>query len=186
MADILSKAQRSALMARVRSCGNRSTEQRMIRLMRAAGITGWRRSYALPGRPDFVFRAARLAVFVDGCFWHGCPKHGTRPKANATFWRKKLARNRDRDREVTRDLRRRGWKVMRIWEHALARKAEAATVGRLHRAMVQDEYKPPFQRLGSQTAALEKCMKAGMERRTHLQWREAMQIHHSRPSASSS
>ena len=70
-------------------------------------------------RPDFVFRAARLAVFVDGCFWHGCPRHGTRPKGNAAFWRRKFAANRARDRRVNRALRRAGWRVLRIWEHTL-------------------------------------------------------------------
>jgi len=135
MADIFSKAQRSALMAKVRSRGNRSTEQRLIRLMRAARITGWRRNFPLPGHPDFVFAAGRVAVFVDGCFWHGCPRHGRQPKANAAFWRKKIARNRERDREVSRDLRRRGWNVLRIWEHALDRRAEAATVAKIRRAL---------------------------------------------------
>jgi DNA mismatch endonuclease (patch repair protein) len=70
-------------------------------------------------RPDFVFRAARLAVFVDGCFWHACPKHATRPKNNRAFWRKKLDTNRIRDRLVNRTLRKLGWKVVRLWEHEL-------------------------------------------------------------------
>jgi len=72
-------------------------------------------------RPDFVFRQARLAVFVDGCFWHGCPKHGTKPKGNAVFWKKKFARNQARDRLVNQTLRRTGWRVLRIWEHDLHR-----------------------------------------------------------------
>ena len=72
-------------------------------------------------RPDFIFRQARLAVFVDGCFWHGCPRHGTKPKSNAAFWRKKISRNQARDRLVTRTLRRAGWRVLRIWEHDLPR-----------------------------------------------------------------
>jgi len=63
----------------------------------------------------------RLALFVDGCFWHGCPKHATKPKNNASFWRKKLAGNKRRDELVTRTLRRAGWKVVRIWECALQR-----------------------------------------------------------------
>ena len=73
MADRLTTAERSALMARCRGSGNRATELRLIALMRAGHITGWRRGSRLPGRPDFVFAARRLAVFVDGCFWHGCP-----------------------------------------------------------------------------------------------------------------
>ena len=72
-------------------------------------------------RPDFVFRQVRLALFVDGCFWHGCPRHATKPANNRAFWKKKLAGNKTRDRVVNRTLRRAGWKVVRIWEHALPR-----------------------------------------------------------------
>lgn len=70
-------------------------------------------------RPDFVFRQERLALFVDGCFRHGCPKHATKPKNNRAFWRKKLAGNKARDALVTRTLRRSGWRVIRIWECTL-------------------------------------------------------------------
>ncbi len=73
-------------------------------------------------RPDFVFLKLRMAVFVDGCFWHGCPQHATKPRSNAAFWRRKLAGNQVRDRLVTRTLRRAGWRVLRIWEHELARR----------------------------------------------------------------
>jgi len=86
-------------------------------------------------RPDFVFPKLRLAVFVDGCFWHGCPRHATQPKGNAAFWRKKFARNIARDRLVTRTLRANGWRVLRLWEHELARKREARLVARLRRAL---------------------------------------------------
>jgi DNA mismatch endonuclease (patch repair protein) len=70
-------------------------------------------------KPDYVFRKARLALFVDGCFWHGCPRHATRPANNRTFWKKKLAGNKTRDQVVNRALRRAGWRVIRIWEHEL-------------------------------------------------------------------
>jgi DNA mismatch endonuclease (patch repair protein) len=86
-------------------------------------------------RPDFVFPKLRLAVFVDGCFWHGCPVHATRPKGNAQFWKKKLERNVARDREVNAALRRAGWRVLRIWEHELARKNGARLLRRLRRAV---------------------------------------------------
>jgi DNA mismatch endonuclease (patch repair protein) len=65
---------------------------------------------------DFVFRQVRLALFVDGCFWHGCPRHATKPTNNHAFWKKKLAGNKTRDRRVNRTLRRSGWRVIRIWE----------------------------------------------------------------------
>ena len=135
MSDVFSKEKRSAVMSRIRSKGNAATELRMMALMREHGIKGWRRNSVLPGRPDFVFPGRRVAVFVDGCFWHGCPKHGTQPKQNAEFWERKLAANRKRDRLVGRELRGRGWRVVRIWEHDLARKREGRTVGRLRRAL---------------------------------------------------
>lgn len=107
----------------------------MMALMREHGIRGWRRNSVLPGRPDFVFPGRKVAVFVDGCFWHGCPEHGTQPKQNAEFWERKLAANRRRDRRVGRELRSRGWQVVRFWEHDLARKREGRTVGRLRRTL---------------------------------------------------
>jgi DNA mismatch endonuclease (patch repair protein) len=68
-------------------------------------------------RPDIVFTRARVAVFLDGCFWHGCPEHGTRPRHNEGYWSEKLSRNAARDRAVTQALRRDGWTVIRRWEH---------------------------------------------------------------------
>jgi DNA mismatch endonuclease (patch repair protein) len=77
-------------------------------------------------RPDFVFRKSRTAIFVDGCFWHGCPRHATKPANNRAFWKKKLAGNKTRDRVVNRMLRRAGWKVVRIWEHELSKQNSEA------------------------------------------------------------
>ncbi|WP_298431912.1 very short patch repair endonuclease [Ottowia sp.] len=70
-------------------------------------------------RPDMVFIAAKLAVFVDGCFWHGCPLHSTKPKNNRDFWDQKLSRNVVRDAEQTQWLESQGWRVLRIWEHEI-------------------------------------------------------------------
>ena len=75
----------------------------------------------MPGKPDFVFSKLKTAVFVDGCFWHGCPRHATKPKTRAAFWAAKLNGNRARDRKVNRLLRAKGWRVIRIWEHELKR-----------------------------------------------------------------
>lgn len=109
-------------MSRIRGAGNRGTELKLVEIMKAQSITGWRRGSKLEGKPDFVFPKLRLTVFVDGCFWHGCPKHATWPKNNAEFWRKKIERNMERDQEVNRILRRKGWRVFRIWEHELTKK----------------------------------------------------------------
>ena len=135
-------------MAAIRSRGNKGTELRMVALLRAHGITGWRRQRRLriaetgnrKGKArrvsvDFVFRRERVAVFVDGCFWHACPRHGTRPSGNRVFWKTKLVRNAERDREVSRALRRAGWTVLRVWEHDLAAKHWPRVVRRLARAL---------------------------------------------------
>lgn len=106
-------------MARVRGRGNISTEQKMVALFRQASIKGWRRHLKLPGTPDFAFPKRRLAIFVDGCFWHGCPRCYTKPKTNRAFWRKKLLDNVARDRAVSTALRQGGWRVLRVWEHEL-------------------------------------------------------------------
>ena len=135
MADVFTKAKRSAVMALIRSRGNKDTELRMIALFRAHGITGWRRNARVFGKPDFVFRAAKVAVFVDGCFWHGCPRHATMPRNNRAFWKAKFARNAARDREVTRTLRKAGWRVLRVWECALTRKRAVGTAARIARAL---------------------------------------------------
>lgn len=73
-------------------------------------------------RADIVFRSAKVAIFVDGCFWHGCPKHGTQAKTNAEFWQNKIKRNQARDAETNQLLKRAGWKVIRVWEHENTKK----------------------------------------------------------------
>jgi DNA mismatch endonuclease (patch repair protein) len=112
---------RAELMSRVRSIGNRTTEERLARLLREARLIGWRRHLPLSGRPDFAWPLMKVAVFVDGCFWHGhnCGKNVT-PKTNAEAWRLKLERNKARDREARRVLEQKGWRVVRIWECQLA------------------------------------------------------------------
>lgn len=121
--DPLSRHERSKRMARVRSTGNRSTEMVVERVLRAEGIRGWRKHPSqIPGRPDFYFGAAKLAFFVDGCFWHACPSCARRtPRYRRQFWSKKLLANRRRDIRVRRNLVRLGFRTMRVWEHELNR-----------------------------------------------------------------
>lgn len=80
------------------------------------------------GKPDIVFLSKKIAVFVDGCFWHGCPLHGVRPKTNVDFWANKIQGNISRDRDVTLDLESQGWIVLRFWEHEI--KADVGEVSR--------------------------------------------------------
>lgn len=117
--DVFTSRKRSDIMSRVRGKGNRSTELAMVSLFRRHRITGWRRHARVFGSPDFVFPKCRLAVFVDGCFWHCCPTHATQPASNRAFWRRKLAQNKARDRLVTRKLKQDGWSVIRVWQHEL-------------------------------------------------------------------
>ena len=135
MADVFSRRKRSKIMSRVRSKGNKATEIALITLLRRLGISGWRRGVRVFGKPDFVFPEHRLAVFVDGCFWHGCPKHGTQPVSNTAFWKAKLARNRSRDRSVARTLKAGGWRVLRIWQHEFSRRNERRLIRRILRAI---------------------------------------------------
>jgi len=93
----------------------------------------YRLHYKIPGRPDLVFVGARIAVFVDGCFWHGCPDHSVQPKSNADFWKKKLATNMERDKQINAKLSGLGWKVIRIWEHEVSSELDAV-VRRIEKA----------------------------------------------------
>jgi DNA mismatch endonuclease (patch repair protein) len=119
MADVFSKRKRSQVMAAIRSKGNKATEMKLGSILRAQRIKGWRRHRPLPGKPDFIFRKQRLAVFVDGCFWHGCRWHCRMPQANRQYWQEKISRNVARDRATTRLLRATGWRVVRFWQHSL-------------------------------------------------------------------
>ena len=156
MTDTFSKLRRSQIMASIRSTGNVSTERSVAAALRKAGITGWRRHAPIvlrsgrkrkerarlsskqfnpiPIRPDFVFRDRKVAVFVDGCFWHGCEKHSRVPKSNIEYWRLKIRRNRLRDSRTRRLLISEGWKVIRVWEHD-AKSGLMRPLARIERAL---------------------------------------------------
>lgn len=110
-------AARSRLMGRVRHSGT-APELALRRALWAAGLHYRLHSkFRLPGSPDIMFPGAKVAVFVDGCFWHGCPLHGTSPKTRSEFWSAKITRNQARDLEVDAKLAAMGWGVVRLWEH---------------------------------------------------------------------
>jgi len=116
MADTFSKEKRSEIMGLVKSKRNKSTELKLITFFRNNHITGWRRTYPLFGKPDFVFPKQRVVLFVDGCFWHGHNCRNTKPEANKGYWTQKIARNQKRDLAVAEHLSVKRWNVIRLWE----------------------------------------------------------------------
>jgi len=130
--DTFSTKKRSWIMAQVKSTGCRSTEKRLIVVLRECKIVGWRRNYPIFGKPDFAFPRKKVAVFVDGCFWHGHPQKCRVPETNREYWLKKISRNMARDKLVTRTLKENGWKIVRIWEDAVTK---PSTVTRLRKAI---------------------------------------------------
>lgn len=123
--DVLSPEQRSRCMSRIRGTDTKPE----LKLRKALWHRGWRyrlHCKELPGRPDIVFVSQGVAVFVDGCFFHGCPKHYSPPESNAEFWSRKIEANKRRDAEVSAELEADGWHVLRIWEHEIDEDVEDA------------------------------------------------------------
>ncbi|MHB8779135.1 MAG: very short patch repair endonuclease [Anaerolineales bacterium] len=118
MTDVFSKKKRSEIMSVIRSKGNRTTEWRIRSRLISARLFGWKvNDSGVFGKPDFVFRKEKIAIFVDGCFWHGCKRCRNIPSTNRKFWLTKIEKNQARDRLVNRTLKRDGWHVIRFWEH---------------------------------------------------------------------
>ena len=118
--DKVSREVRSRTMSSIRSRGNRSTELKFRMALVRLGLSGWlMHPKEIEGCPDFFFPEHRLAIFVDGCFWHGCPLCYRRPSSRQEYWDNKLTRNVKRDRQIDELLSARGYKVVRVWEHQL-------------------------------------------------------------------
>lgn len=132
MADVFDKSTRSIIMSKVQSKGNKSTEMRLITIFEEHGIKGWRRNYPVKGHPDFVFLKKKIAIFVDGCFWHGHDCRNTRPEHNKDFWATKRERNLAHDEMITDKFVKRGWIVIRIWECELKKKNMCQLVEKLN------------------------------------------------------
>ena len=122
MSDVFSKVNRSQVMKAVKSKNTKTTEMKMIQIYKEQGIKGWRRTYPLIGKPDFVFPRKRIIVFVDGCFWHGHDCRNVTPSANADFWNAKRLYNKEHDFLITETLQQKNWTVIRIWECELKKK----------------------------------------------------------------
>lgn len=120
MTDTVSKRTRSKIMGAIKSSGNRSTEARFRFGLVGHGISGWKITpknfqYA----PDFVFENQKTAIFIDGCFWHGCPTCKRKPSSNKAYWNNKIKGNLDRDKKATLWFKKQGYAVLRFWEHEL-------------------------------------------------------------------
>jgi DNA mismatch endonuclease (patch repair protein) len=143
MADVKTPAQRSFNMARIRR-SNTKPELLLGEYLRAAGLR-YKAQARLPGRPDVVFTKARVAIFVDGCFWHGCQRHLKWPKSNAHFWRKKILSNVARDKSVRATLRKEGWRVVRLWEHELRTKPKRC-LARIQKVLAERKSRKPSEK----------------------------------------
>lgn len=122
MSDIFDKNKRSKIMSVIKSSKNVSTELKLISIFREYQIKGWLRKYKIKGKPDFVFKSKKIAIFVDGCFWHGHNCRNTKPKDNSDYWLLKIEKNQLRDIRITNYLINKHWKVIRIWECELQNK----------------------------------------------------------------
>jgi len=131
--DRYDRPTRSRVMAQIRK-SHTKLEDVLVAILNSVGLTEYARyPKGLPGSPDFVFQRERVAIFLDSCFWHGCPKHLRMPTSNLTYWSNKIAGNRERDRRQTRELKDQGWRVLRLWEHELRR--PNAVTRKIHRTL---------------------------------------------------
>lgn len=127
---------RSRIMSSIRGKSNKSTEAVLRSKIVRAGISGWTMHPPnVPGKPDFYFYRQNIAIFVDGCFWHGCGRCGHIPKTRTAFWSAKILRNRQRDRRTRSTLRRRGIRVISFWEHQLLRTSGDSILTKLMNAL---------------------------------------------------
>lgn len=131
MADVHTKKQRSYNMSKIK-CRDTKPEILLRKVLYAEGARGYRVNYRLNGKPDIVFPKQKIAVFVDGCFWHKCPACFQKPATNKKFWQDKINSNVKRDREINSALKKSGWKVMRFWEHDIRKKAKKCSAKILH------------------------------------------------------
>ena len=138
MTDVYSTSARTEIMKKVRSNNNKSTELKLIKLFKDNHITGWKRHYNVKGHPDFVFLKQRVAIFVDGCFWHGHNCRNLTPKNNAEYWTRKITYNKKHDAVITAMFNKRGWTVLRIWECELKKSNIQTTLKRIKESLMMN------------------------------------------------
>lgn len=131
----------SKTMAAIKSKNNRSTELKLRMALIRRRINGFRlHAKDLPGNPDFIFLKENIAIFVDGCYWHGCPKCGHIPKTRSAFWSAKIKRNKERDKQKNMELQDIGVKVLRIWEHELKRGNIPKTISKIEKELKRSQW----------------------------------------------
>lgn len=139
MSDVFTTEKRSSVMKAVKSRNAKTTELKMMQIFKELHITGWRRTYPLIGKPDFVFPKKRIVVFVDGCFWHGHDCRNVTPSTNADFWNAKRAYNKQHDEIVAETLTKKNWTVIRIWECELKKKHRAVLIVKLNALLDKEQ-----------------------------------------------
>jgi DNA mismatch endonuclease (patch repair protein) len=144
MSDIFDKEKRSAIMRRIKSSKNTSTELKLISIFKENRIKGWRRGCKVEGKPDFAFERDKIVVFTDGCFWHGHKCRNTTPKDNGDYWTAKIIRNKKRDKDITKRLKQSGWQVLRVWECELKKKNSAKLLKKLKQIIEVQPIKRTF------------------------------------------
>ncbi|ASZ63382.1 MULTISPECIES: very short patch repair endonuclease [Bacillus] len=125
--DNVSKEKRSNTMKAVKS-KNTKIEKVVSKEIWGRGIRFRKNVKNLEGKPDIAIKKYKIVIFIDSCFWHGCPLHGRIPKSNVEFWNNKIKRNIERDKSINQYYRRKGWNILRIWEHDLNKKKFSQTI----------------------------------------------------------
>ena len=123
MTDVLTPEQRKKNMSAIKG-KNTKPEMKIRKMLWAEGVRGYRVHYDLPGKPDIVFPKKKIAIFIDGCYWHKCPECFIVPKTNTEFWMNKINGNVERDQKITKELEDLGWTILRFWEHEVRKDAE--------------------------------------------------------------
>jgi len=118
MVDVHTSKQRSYNMSRIKASETK-LELKFKKLFKVLGFIYQPKN--VYGKPDFIHKKEKITVFIDSCFWHKCPKHYKGPSTNKKFWRDKINKNSERDKKVTKKLKKDGWRVIRIWEHSIKR-----------------------------------------------------------------